>query len=149
MSKVTTLIANYTEQKKKFMDIMQSEFKVYVKEFFDENPEIEVIKWVQYTPYFNDGEPCVFRVNDPTFSNSDPENVNSYGELDEEVENEFAFQGTWCIPDSLKNKEKVFDEFSSLICSSEMEDVMLAMFGDHVEVTCTRDNITVNDYDHD
>lgn len=31
--------------------------------FFDKHPEAKALVWVQYTPYFNDGEPCEFRVN--------------------------------------------------------------------------------------
>lgn len=32
-----------------------------------EDPEIYAFGWAQYTPYFNDGEPCVFWVGDPWF----------------------------------------------------------------------------------
>jgi hypothetical protein len=39
--------------------------------------------------------------------------------------------------------------FSRMICSSEMEDVMKAMFGDHVKVVATREGFDVDDYDHD
>jgi hypothetical protein len=30
-------------------------------EFFQKHPEARAIVWCQYTPYFNDGEPCEFR----------------------------------------------------------------------------------------
>ncbi len=39
-----------------------------IREFFaplfEANPTILGFRWQQYTPYFNDGEPCVFRVYD-------------------------------------------------------------------------------------
>lgn len=31
------------------------------------DPEFYAFGWTQYTPYFNDGEPCTFRVNSPWF----------------------------------------------------------------------------------
>jgi len=31
---------------------------------FIEHPTIQTISWTQYTPYFNDGEPCEFSVHD-------------------------------------------------------------------------------------
>lgn len=29
---------------------------------------VEGIAWYQYTPYFNDGDPCIFRAGDPSFA---------------------------------------------------------------------------------
>lgn len=149
--KLEKLIENYTEAKKQFTVAAQDSFKEYLKEFFDANPEIKVIKWMQYTPYFNDGHECVFSVHDAVFSNaSDPDNVSEWGELrDDANKHEYAFQGTWDIPESLKTKSKVFDDFNGTICSSEMEDIMRAMFGDHVTVTCTREGISVDKCEHD
>ena len=44
---------------------------------------------------------------------------------------------------------KSCNEFSSMICSPAMEDVMLEMFGDHVKIIATREGFEVDDYDHD
>jgi hypothetical protein len=38
---------------------------------------------------------------------------------------------------------------SKMIQSTEMEDVMLAMFDNHVTVTATRNGFDVNEYHHD
>jgi hypothetical protein len=147
--KLEKLIEDYTEAKKQFTVAAQESFKEYLKEFFDANPEIKVIKWQQYTPYFNDGDECVFNVHDVTFSNSDADNVSAWGELNEEREGEFAFQGTWGMPDEMKAKKDVYDNLNGIICSSEMQDIMRAMFGDHVTVSCTREGIDVDDCEHD
>lgn len=32
------------------------------------DPRIEAVRWVQYTPYFNDGEPCVFSISEYHFA---------------------------------------------------------------------------------
>lgn len=33
-------------------------------QFFERVPQLKSLHWRQYTPYFNDGEPCVFRVHE-------------------------------------------------------------------------------------
>lgn len=33
-------------------------------EFFRQYPQVYALTWTQYTPYFNDGEECTFRVHD-------------------------------------------------------------------------------------
>lgn len=47
---------------------MKSDSKTLVEqaanELFQAAPEIDHVFWVQYTPYFNDGEPCTFSVHD-------------------------------------------------------------------------------------
>ena len=34
------------------------------KAFFAQYPEVTAVGWTQYTPHFNDGDPCVFRVHE-------------------------------------------------------------------------------------
>ena len=34
------------------------------KDLFDKYPEVRSVVWSQYTPYFNDGEPCYFSVHE-------------------------------------------------------------------------------------
>jgi hypothetical protein len=153
---LNVLIENFAEEKRKFKQTAQNSLKNVFKEFFEETPEIKVIKWTQCTPYFNDGDACVFGVHEPTFSNcDDPSLVSDYGELDmgeeEATENGyFAFEGSWSRPDDLPDHVvKNTNMISELICSSEMEEVLLAAFDDHVVVTVTRDGIDVDEYSHD
>lgn len=35
------------------------------RNFFAKYPMVEKVSWTQYTPYFNDGDACVFGVNEP------------------------------------------------------------------------------------
>ena len=137
----------------KFQKTAQELFKQTTKEFFELNPKVTAIVWTQYTPYFNDGDTCEFNVNDATFTNApDPHNVR-WGEYDgdEEVAEDgseiFAWEGWGDCPAGLN--EDACNSFSRMICSSEMEDVMKAMFGDHVKVVATREGFDVDDYDHD
>ena len=147
------LLDEQRELQAKFQKTAQALFKETTKEFFDKNPNVTAIVWTQYTPFFNDGDTCEFSVNEPTFTNApDPENVR-WGEYegDEEVAADgskiFTWEGWGQCPDNL-NKD-MCNAFSRMIQSSEMEDVMKAMFDDHVKVVATREGFDVEDYDHD
>jgi hypothetical protein len=92
------------------------------------------VQWTQYTPYFNDGEPCEFNANgryaEVAFSAADSDVMiwTRWSSKDpEEQEAIKAFQGALQIDDS----------------------VMLAAFGDHVEVTVDRKGVEVLQYEHD
>jgi len=98
---------------------------------FDEFEEIVAVRWRQYTPYFNDGDPCVFRVNEPELILSDPE-----------------FEGEWLTEDELDGPVRhALSDFAATLD----EDLCRSAFNDHVEVTINRGStIMVDDYDdHD
>lgn len=159
------LIAEQQQLKSRFEIEARELFKILTKEFFDKNPGITAVVWCQYTPYFNDGSPCVFAVHDPIFTNApDPENVNPYGEYEGEVDHVWATD----YPKSILQSEqkyhaetrKLMEEvggidaescnaFAKVICSDEMESIMSNMFGDGVKVIATRAGFDVEDHDHD
>lgn len=148
-----SLLEQQRELQKKFQTTAQALFKETTKEFFDKNPNVTAIVWTQYTPYFNDGDTCEFGVNDATFTNApDPHSVH-WGEYDgdhevaEDGSEIFAWESWGAAPEGLD--VEMCKSFNRMICSSEMEDVMKAMFGDHVKVVATREGFDVDEYDHD
>lgn len=155
MSKnLNQLVEEFTQARSRFQAQAQDLFKVAVREFFERVPEVTVIKWAQFTPYFSDGDPCVFSVHSPSFSNTaDPDRLSVWGELeDEAIEGEWAFDGNYAMPDVIKKdsvKLKAVNEFREYFDNPEMEDVFEAMFGDHVAITVTRDGIDISDHEHD
>jgi hypothetical protein len=42
-----------------------------LQEFMEAHPDVKAIGWTQYTPYFNDGEECIFGVHSLHASASD------------------------------------------------------------------------------
>ena len=123
--------------------------------FFDAHPEIKAIRWNQYTPYFNDGDECVFSSNHSEY----PEvllvgNDSSEAEGDDEDDEDDDWQDfspPW-------NYEKLNAEEQAkctgevqlrLILSQFTDQDVLDMFGDHVEVVIKRDTIEVEEYSHD
>ncbi|MEU9498206.1 hypothetical protein [Streptomyces sp. NPDC048196] len=129
------------------------------------DPTIVEFGWQQYTPYFNDGEPCTFRVNSTWVRTT----------ADADVEDEYELEmwshrslgkttgGEWVDdPDTgLRKKigaqyegpdEARYQQCKALEAAIEggaFENVLLDAFGDHAAVTVRRDGIEVEFYEHD
>lgn len=104
------------------------------KQLFNDHSDLKAFSWSQYTPYFNDGEPCEFGSNHRYFAiagqGNDLEDFGPYEERD------------WDISDSTyKAVDSFLGQFN--------DDDMYNLFGDHVKVTVTKDGATVDEYDHD
>lgn len=121
-----------------------------LKEIFDNFPQIEAIRWTQYAPHFNDGDACVFGVNDCYVKFKDHE---ADPELDPDEENDDAFIDSYSLEEAIKDKDlkkiipKVIKEFEESI--QGMDDAMEDAFGDGVQVTATRTSVEVEEYEHD
>lgn len=166
-NKLNVLIEAQQELAKKFREEAQELFKDVTKEFFDKNPGIKAVVWTQYTPYFNDGDECIFGVNDPTFTNAegdDLDDVTGYGEYDGDNESVWATDNfSWALGKGREYHKEAADlieanggvdlvsveQFKTMVMSGEMEPVMLAMFDNHVKVIATRDGFDVQEYEHD
>ena len=144
-----TLIENYNKMRDEFTAKCRKEINVLLQDIFKEFPELNVIKWTQYTPYFNDGDECIFSVHAPIFSNCDPEdeNLTSYG-YDGDDENVWTEDG-YSDKSYLPGLKAVYKKFEKIIQSDTMSDVMKDAFGDHSEVTVSRSGIVIGDYEHD
>src|SRR5262245_8220752 len=101
-------------------------------------PEAEAIRWTQYTPYFNDGDPCVFRFNGDTTIKLGDRTIN----------NEDGFFEDWEFDEGSKERDLLQRIHDSLEIS---EYVLQSIFGDYVQVTVWRgkEEAEVEDYDHD
>lgn len=138
--------------RKEYQKAAQREFKAGLAELFEQCAEIQSISWTQYTPWFNDGDECVFRVN-----NEEP-TVNGYSEYDDEDEGDgvnILLKARETVgypakpnPDydpacaEIKNKILAF-------LGSFDNDAYSDMFGDHVRVTATRSGVVIEEHSHD
>lgn len=119
-----------------------------LKEFLEKYTDVKCIKWKQYSPHFNDGEPCTFSVHDPELF------FNKNDEEDEYEGSYCSWRLGYCKKENKKNSSKITDEMikdfenlSKLIC--ENESVCESVFGDGYEITATKEGIEANEYDHD
>lgn len=119
--------------------ILVGEFKA----FFTDHPEVEALRWTQYTPHFNDGDVCYFSRHefevkgDVTSHLSNKEDTQEY---EDDFYPDYYLSKTSGLRDALDELDEVF---------SGTEDVFEAAFGDGVRVTATRAGFKVEDYDHD
>jgi len=157
-TKFDELLEKQRALKAEFQQTAQQLFKETTKVFFTENPGVKAIVWNQYTPYFNDGDTCEFSVNEPCFTNAEGDDLDdiSWGEYEGDRDDIWAAEA-WSIntgetlaPNSFGSTDsKSCYNFSNIITSAEMQDVMLAMFGDHVHVVATAEGFDVSEYSHD
>lgn len=105
------------------------------KGYFDANPDEVAVAWHQYTPYFNDGDPCEFTIGDVGFF--DVHYVKETG-VDVESEEVDTYEGRW-------NGEEDEQAISRFI--EGLDDLAEALWGNNVKVVVTRRGIKVYDYD--
>ena len=131
------IIKSFSEYKQTVQEKLKKDFKAIITKLFEENSELKAIVWEQYTPYFNDGDPCNFGLTEVVFTNATGDDLDdiSYGSYDGENEDVCVFSE--------------YNEVERLMTSSGMEDVMLATFGDHVRVVATREGFSISRFDHD
>ena len=98
--------------------------KNYLIKFMNENPTIQAISWCQYAPYFNDGDPCIFRIRSFKVK-IDEDFFNEYDIYDEELS---------------KKVEILQEELDSL--SDSLEN----LWGDNSEITVTKEEIIITEY---
>lgn len=120
------------------------------KDFMLENPEVKTIRFMAFTPYFNDGEECVYRIGEFTLELHD-EFRKLW--LEEKFANEkfdFKYEGhedylKESIPDAMRARKNL-REFRK---SMQLNDLFKIVLGDHVKVEADLEGITVEPYtDH-
>jgi hypothetical protein len=58
MAEVKSLKKQLSDLKKQYLKASKTAFSEGSKPLFDKHPKMKSFSWSQYTPYFNDGEPC-------------------------------------------------------------------------------------------
>jgi len=104
---------------------------------FAAHPELKAIRWKQYTPYFNDGDECVFGLREVYYRvEGTPKDAGDY--------EDGYLSPSW---DAKKRTplETAVHDFEI----GRDRDIYRVCFDDHVEVTATRDGVTVEEYEHD
>lgn len=128
-----------------------------------DDPTITEFGWRQYTPYFNDGDPCEFSVHGTWVrtvddTDADEDELEMWGhrslgkvttEWAENPENGRREKSgeTYEGPDRAR-----YDRCKALekaVEGGRFEVVLLEAFGDHAEIKVRRDGIEIEFYEHD
>lgn len=129
------------EKVKEFNEYMQANGRngllEIVKAHLEENPAVSAVRWDQYAPYFNDGEPCVFSVYEPRYRFS-PET-----EADDD-DDKFFYPWAKEIAREIQGRKEFYQALSLL------EDVLMLICEDG-EITYTRgaDDLVIGECSHD
>lgn len=110
-------------------NVVKDAFKSAAKSLFADNSDLVSFSWRQYTPYFNDGDECVFgsHTDYPYINGSDP----------------------WDVEEDQKEKSEAMQKKVVAFLGVFDDEDFKSMFGDHCEVTVTPTEIEVEEYDHD
>ena len=124
-------------------------------------PSVESIIWDQYTPYFNDGEPCEFRVGEVRVrfegtSEKDEDN-SDYGDGGFTPWQMSYYRGQKpghygydsLSPAVLALTDEEVDAVTVALAFERFETVLATNFGDPARVTATREGFNVEYYEHD
>jgi hypothetical protein len=124
MTKIKELRKEIAALKKTLQEQCKIAFKLGTDQLFEQNPTLKSFGWRQYTPYYSDGDPCYFSTQtDIPCINENYEGDDDYDEKLGEIVAEFLGDFT--------------------------DDDLLEMFGDHSEVIVTKNEITVENCEHD
>jgi len=136
---------------KDYREKSQKIFKEGFSAFFEQVPLIKAVSWTQYTPYFNDGEACVFSVGDVCFLTEKglEDFIEDGGGYAEEYAagDKSCYEEVYHVGLTVEDFDKIKD-FKHFL-SGIPEDVYEHIFGDHVYVIATKDGFEVEEYSHD
>lgn len=113
--------------KKEMVEESRTAFDDAARDLFAKYPDMDRFSWRQYTPYFNDGDECVFQVHEEA-------DINGKNRYDEDINPKLG---------------PAYKDIADLLNAMDSESMQL-VFGDHSEITMSRDgNIKTGDYQHD
>lgn len=141
---IATALGELSAKRKAIEDAAREQAKAILapglKEFMEAHPSVKAIGWTQYTPHFNDGDPCTFGVHGLHASASDERDDDFYGEGWHELYGKTA--------EGFSNESwAALHELEKALTGAEPE--LEAAFGDHVRVIVTRDGVDIEEYSHD
>ncbi|WP_033307382.1 hypothetical protein RFN58_07095 [Streptomyces iakyrus] len=124
-----------------------------------DDPAIVEFGWRQYTPYFNDGDPCEFsvhgtwvRTTDDADAEEDELEMWGHRSLGKIPGRRDETTGEW-VKDPYEGPDEAryhrCKALEKAVEGGAFEVVLLEAFGDHANITVRRDGIEVEFYDHD
>lgn len=172
---MTIEIAASIDVAKKKMNSIRNELKHEIEtelsslftSLFNKYPKFIGFSWQQYTPYFNDGDLCYFGYHGSyvhvrqSFLAEEVKNDGYDSELCDDNEDEVVkLENGWSniarywVDGDMKKAIGEFAEFADAMeeindMLESAEEFLELIWGDHVQVTVTRDGFVTEEYDHD
>lgn len=163
------IVTKLNELKESYLDTAKQMFTDGMTQLFEENPLLDSFGFTAYSPYFNDGDECVFHIHCDTdygmyingFSNDDKDtDEGGQGRFESREKDEYIWnrKTRYDYSKGYDNRVKIDGEpvIDSMLenvsnfVNSFPEDVWEELIGNHVMVRISRDGIETTDYDdHD
>jgi hypothetical protein len=155
MSELEARLADIVAMRKKIDELkdgLKEPFVKAIQEKMATVPGLTGVRFTMYTPYFNDGDECIFRSN-----HDDAEYLFSDRASPEEPDDEeAAFEGNFLTSTYGPYVEKRDKDPRAQAClpiqallDSLGDEDYRGMFGNHVEVTIRPGAVEVSEYCHD
>lgn len=123
--------------------IAKQAFKEGSKALFEQHPKLLAFGWRQYTPYFNDSDPCVFGVNEPAVLMEDDEECDIEDNYWLYIRNRFYGEKK---ESEAGKAQKAVHQFINIF----PEEILKSTFGDHMKIVVHRDGrLEEEEYDHE
>lgn len=124
-------------------------------DIFEKYPEVQSVRWAQYTPYFNDGAACVFGIDNfqvllsaPKVPAEEPE--EPYDEDENDVDEDDGWVDLWSVSSGKLLSKEALDVLSKMEKQlTDNAEIVETIFGNDCQVTVSRESTTVDSYDHD
>jgi hypothetical protein len=137
LSNLSEMVSDYVKKvndmKKELSLKFEGELSEIFSKVFEEYPNIRMIKWTQYTPYVNDGDPCEF-------------SVDGMEVYDEECKDDDGEGVSVNWGDGAKKYPEIAKINNLFSISTE---ILLMAFGDHCQITVDKNGVTVDEYEHE
>lgn len=151
--KIEKLKTSFQEAKNKLIEDGKVLFHEALSDVFEKHPKLNSFGWKQYTPYWNDGEPCTFGLGQVEEINGYED--NSYDSSPNQDEGGEGYNPWNNISISWKKivgnpeADSMVKDLNGFIDQFPLE-VMEALFGDHSSVKIYRNGkVERQNYDHE
>ncbi len=153
----------YNKAKRELEQMMAAEGQNIVHELLDEfvksTKGVESVRWKQYTPFFDDGNPCTFSIHEVSVKLTEDYYFDVTGRSMDKAEEDDVFLNSWNVSryDSFtgslvsnNNGKALIFALKNLEKKLNDEEMLLEKtFGDHASVTYYRGDFFLEDCNHD
>lgn len=143
--------------KSEIVDSSSELFDEFRENIFSKYPKLNSFGWTQYTPYFNDGDACLFYANTDYLMMNDEYaeesewfskiKIITWGQWNQNLK---SYEGRVEEPNPYFDEDllNAYDDIASFL-GNFGNDFYLTKFGDHAVITVTKSSVDISDYDHD
>jgi hypothetical protein len=154
MSTIQDVIDAMAKLDEQIKSVGQEAIVEQANKVFEAFPDAKRIIWDQYTPYFNDGAPCEFMVNEIylDLGKFTPKQIEEQSLCYAEYADDPFSLAYDQFPNDRDKRDALYTEIKTKLTplTSIPCEIMLKVFGDHVDVTINRDGtVEVEHCDHD